>query len=85
MIISDGLPNHNGYGLESGQKDCQQVVREGLKAGIFTIAAAIGDADSVKRVYKDGVSEKNSATYLDISDLEKLPKAFVKIIKEKLI
>ena len=85
MIISDGLPNHNGYGLESGQKDCQQVVREGLKAGIFTIAAAIGDADSVKSVYKDGVSEKNSATYLDISDLEKLPKAFVKIIKEKLI
>ena len=85
MIISDGLPNHNGYGLESGQKDCQQVVREGLKAGIFTIAAAIGDADSVKSVYKDGVSEKNSATYLDISDLEKLPKTFVKIIKEKLI
>lgn len=84
MIISDGRPNHNGYGLESGRMDCQAAVKHGIKNGITTIAAAIGDSTGVRSVYKDEISEKSSAEFLDLTDLQKLPKAFVKIIKKHL-
>lgn len=84
MVISDGRPNHYGYGLTEGQTDCQNAVSEALKKGITTIAAGIGDSEQVKKVYKEGISDKNSAIYLDLSDLGKLPKAFIKIIREKL-
>lgn len=81
LIISDGRPASSGYGLEEGRKDCQDAVTCAMKDGIYTIAAGIGDAASVKSVYKEGLSDKNSATYMDMSDLQKLPKAFVKVIK----
>lgn len=85
FVISDGRPNADNYGQEEGRIDCQQVVTEGLKKGIFTVTAGIGDAEGVKYVYKEGVSQKNSASFLDITDLEKLPKTFTKIIKAKLL
>lgn len=85
MVISDGLPNHNGYGLIAGRADCQAAVKYGIKKGITTIAAAIENSEGVRSVYKSGVSEKNSAEFLDITDLQKLPKAFVKIIKKRLL
>lgn len=84
MVISDGRPNHQGYGIDSGRKECQAVVKDGIKNGILTIATAIDDAEQVKSVYKKGLSEKNSAAFMDLSDLGRLPKAFVKIIKQKL-
>ena len=84
MIISDGCPNHTAYHLNEGRADCQAIVKDGIKNGITTIAAAIDDAVNVQSVYKKGISEKNSAEYLDLSDLRKLPKAFVKIIKKRL-
>ena len=84
MIISDGRPNHTAYHLNEGRADCQAIVKDGIKNGITTIAAAIDDAVNVQSVYKKGISEKNSAEYLDLSDLRKLPKAFVKIIKKRL-
>lgn len=84
LVISDGRPNHDGYGLQSGKDDCQKCVTEFLKKGVLTITAAIGDPQGVKYVYKDGVSDRNSAKFMDITDLKKLPKAFIKIIKEHL-
>lgn len=84
MVISDGMPNHNGYGINAGRAECQAAVKYGIKHGITTIAAAIEDPSGVRSVYKDGVSEKNSAEFLDITDLNKLPKTFVKIIKRRL-
>lgn len=84
MVISDGMPNHDGYGISTGRSECQAAVKYGIKHGITTIAAAIGDPSGVRSVYKDGVSEKNSAEFLDITDLRKLPKTFVKIIKRRL-
>lgn len=84
MIISDGRPNHNGYGLESGRMDCQAAVKHGIKKGITTIAASIGDPTGVRSVYKDDISEKSSAEFLDLTDLQKLPKAFVNIIKKRM-
>lgn len=85
LIISDGRPAHNGYGMESGQKDCQAAVHDAMKKGIYTVAAGIGiDASTVYEVYKAGRTDKDSASYLDISDLNRMPKAFIKIIKKRL-
>lgn len=84
LIISDGCPNHDGYGFQSGKKDLQDAVKMGVKQGISTIAAAIDDAMKIKALYQDGVAAKYAAEYLDLSDLEKLPKAFVKILKKRL-
>lgn len=89
LVISDGRPNHYGYGEMEGKRDCQDAVAEAIKKGIFTITAGIGDAESVKGIYKTdtngkNLSDRSSATYMDLSDLKKLPKSFVKIIKERL-
>ena len=84
LIISDGRPNHNGYGYQTGKEDIQDAVRKGVKDGISTIAAAIDDAETIKTLYQDGISPKYAAEYLDLSDLQKLPKAFVKILKSML-
>lgn len=84
MIISDGRPNHDGYGTMSGKEDCQKCVKEFLKKGIVTIAASIGDPSGVKYVYKSDISDRNSAVFMDLTDLKRLPKAFIKVIKEKL-
>lgn len=85
LVISDGQPAHYGYSQKEGKADLQDAVHTAIKKGIFTIAAGIdNDADSVKYVYKDGRSDKDSATFLEITDLDRLPKAFVKIIKKRL-
>lgn len=85
MIISDGKPAHYGYGMSEGMQDCQEAVHDAIKKGIFTIAAGLGtDAESVQKVYQEGRSEKDSAAFLDLSDLQRMPTAFVKIIKKKL-
>jgi len=85
MIISDGMPNDDGYGMNEGKADLQDAVAKARKEDISVITAAIGeDADQVRHVYTDGVSERRRAMFLDIADLEKLPKTFVKIIKESL-
>lgn len=85
LVISDGQPAARDYSLYNGRPDCQEAVSKALKKGIFTVCAGIGsDAGQVKAVYKEGVSEKNSASFLEISDLDKLPKSFIKILKTKL-
>lgn len=85
LVISDGKPNGYNYHLAEGREDCQDAVSKAIKDGITTICAGIGnDTASVKSVYKEGISEKNSAHFLDITDLNKLPKAFIKIIKRAL-
>lgn len=85
LVISDGRPNGYNYHLPEGRSDCQDAVSKAIKDGITTICAGIGsDTASVKSVYKEGISEKNSAHFLDITDLNKLPKAFIKIIKRAL-
>ena len=84
FVISDGRPNDGMYKGDTAKADLQNCVKYGVKKDILTIAAAIDDADEIKHFYKDGVSEKNSAKYLDLSHLEKLPKSFVKILKSML-
>lgn len=85
LVISDGLPAHDGYGKEAGRKDCQAAVHDAIKVGITTIAAGLGsDANNIRSVYQQGRSKTDCAAFLDISDIVKLPKAFIKIIKERL-
>lgn len=85
MVISDGCPNHMGYGIFEGKADLQDAVAKARKEGILTVTAAIGsDADTVRYVYTDGITEKKAAMFLEISDLERLPKTFVKLIKKHL-
>ena len=85
LIISDGRPNATGYHKEEGKIDIQDAVAEAKKFGIQTIAAAIGDdRETIKYIYTEGISEKKAAMYLDISDLERLPKLFPQLIKRYL-
>lgn len=84
IVISDGQPAHQGYGFLQGKYDCQAAVADAVKKGITTIAAAVDDADGVKSVYLEDANTKKSAKFLDLTDLEKMPRAFVKILKEKL-
>ena len=85
MIISDGLPNDGDYRVTNAKPDMQDAVACARKEGINVITAGIGDdAEQVKYVYTNGVSEKRRALFLDIGDLERLPKTFVKIVKKAL-
>lgn len=78
IVISDGRPNGTNYGGRSAIKDMQDIVKKYKKKGIQTFAAAIGnDKDVIKSIYGD--------EFLDISDLSKLPKAMVSLVKKRIV
>ncbi len=87
LVISDGAPCDStsdgvSYHMHNGAADMKRAVSEAIKKGLKTIVAGLGsDAPYIKACYKEGVSEQNSAQFLDVSDIEKMPKAFVKILK----
>lgn len=79
FIISDGRPNHAGYGGEEAAKDIQSIVRKLRKQGVEVIAAAIGDDKArIKEIYGEG-------SYLEIDDLAKLPTSLVRIVRKKIL
>ena len=56
MIVSDGRPNHDGYGGEEAAKDIQGILRKAKQKVIEVIACAIGDdKDNIKAHVADGV------------------------------
>ena len=78
MIVSDGRPNHDGYGGEEAAKDIQGILRKAKQEGIEVIACAIGDdKDNIKAIYGD--------SFVDISDLGRMPKTLVNIVKKRII
>lgn len=78
FIISDGKPNHDGYGGKEAEKDIQSIIRRYKNLGIETIAAGIGDdRKSLRPIYGDA--------YLDIADIKKLPKTAAGIIKKRVL
>lgn len=82
FIICDGQPSHvstpSPYGGEPARLDIQKIVKSYKRRGVEVIAAAIGDdKDMIKQIYGDG--------YLDISDLNQLPKTLVSIVKRRII
>ena len=78
IVISDGRPNHTGYGGEMATKDIQEIVKQCKQKGIEVIACAIGDdKNNIRTIYGDG--------FIDISDLKTLPKTLVSIVKKRII
>lgn len=75
ILISDGQPNGEGYTGTAAEADLRTIKKEYQKKGIILFAAAIGtDKERIKRIYQDG--------FLDISDLNKLPKLLPKLISQ---
>lgn len=65
-IISDGIPNANYYKGEKAKKDLKRIREQLMKRGVTFLAAAIGaDKKAIQDIYQE--------SYLDISDIEKLP------------
>ena len=78
IIISDGWPNHSGYSGDAAKEDIREICRSCRRKGIEVIAAAIGDDRKViQEIYQD--------QFLDISDLSKLPKIFVDLVKKRIL
>ena len=78
FIICDGRPNHRGYSGEVACEDIQNIVKKYRKKGIEMIACAIGDdKDLIREIYQEA--------YLDITDLQTMPKTLVNLVKRKLM
>lgn len=75
IVMTDGLPNasKNNYQGRIAENDLKYVVDKYKKQGIILIVAAIGeDKQKIKEIYGD--------CFLDITDPDKLPEVFCKII-----
>lgn len=74
IIISDGQPNDDGYGGSVARDDLRQAKTHFKMQGIYTFAAAIGDdKETIREIYRD--------SFLDISNLERLPVNMVRLIQ----
>lgn len=75
ILVSDGQPNHFGYGGTAAEDDLRGIKQEYERRGILFVAAAIGDDKAnIERIYGD--------SFLDITDLNKLPVMLTNVIKQ---
>ena len=85
MILSDGAPSAYDYGGATAVNDMREAVRGAVKNGMVVMAAGIGYyRDQIEKIYTDPVKPSFSAKYIDISDLNKMPRQFIKIIEKRL-
>ena len=74
MLVSDGQPADDGYYGTAAEEDLRGIRQEYQRKGILFVAAAIGsDKENIQRIYGD--------SFLDITDLNKLPVKLAGIIK----
>lgn len=74
ILISDGQPYHTGYSGTAAEDDLRGIKKEYSRKGVIFVAAAIGDdKDCIERIYGD--------SFLDITELNKLPTNLTEIIK----
>ena len=74
MLVSDGQPADSGYYGTAAEEDLRGVKQEYQRKDILFVAAAIGaDKDNIERIYGD--------SFLDITNLNKLPVKLAGIIK----
>ena len=74
VLVSDGQPADTDYYGTAAEEDLRGVKQEYQRKGILFVAAAIGsDKENIERIYGD--------SFLDISDLTKLPAKLAGIIK----
>lgn len=77
MIISDGQPADSGYSGTAAEEDLRGIKREYQRQGVIFVAAAIGDdKQNIERIYGD--------SFLDITDLTKLPVKLTNVVKRHL-
>lgn len=75
MLVSDGQPADTGYFGTAAEEDLRGIQREYQRKGILFVAAAIGaDKENIERIYGD--------SFLDITDLKKLPVKLADVIKK---
>lgn len=100
IIISDGAPNSSNYGFhyipeksssyrleDSGnaKMDIIDIEKTAAKEGVSIITAGIDeDSGEIKDLYTYGVSNKVAPKFLEITDLEKMPKKFIEILKKEI-
>ena len=79
FVISDGLPaGCGGYFGKPAIEDMKNVITEARRNKILVFAAAVGDdKENISQIYGDG--------FLNISDMSKMPKNFIQIIKKNMI
>jgi nitric oxide reductase activation protein len=74
ILVSDGQPADIGYSGTAAEEDLRGIKKEYTRKGILFIAAAIGnDKENIERIYGD--------SYMDITDLSKLPVALTNVVK----
>lgn len=77
LVISDGQPCASGYYGEDACADMQNIVKKSNRKGMKTFAAAIGsDKPAINGIYGEG--------FIDISDLDQMPKILLKLLKKQL-
>ncbi len=75
ILISDGQPADCGYTGTAAEEDLRGIKHEYKRKGVQLIAAAIGDdKENLERIYGD--------SFMDISDLNKLPVLLSNRIKQ---
>lgn len=74
ILVSDGQPADDGYYGTAAEEDLRGIKQEYQRKGILFVAAAIGsDKENIERIYGD--------SFLDITDLNKLPTKLAGVIK----
>lgn len=75
FILSDGLPNADDYTGEVAEADLREIKKEYTNKGILFFAAAIGDdSKAIQRIYGN--------SYIDMTDLKKLPQNLVRLVSK---
>ena len=85
IILSDGAPCAYDYGGATAVNDMREAVRGAVKNGMIVMAAGLGYyRDQIEKIYTDPDKPSFSAKYIDITDLNKMPRQFIKIIEKRL-
>ena len=75
ILVSDGQPTDSGYGGTAAEEDLRGVKQKYVKKGLIFATAAIGnDKENIQRIYGD--------SFLDITDLTKLPIQLTNVVKK---
>ena len=75
FMVSDGSPNAIDYGGATAIRELKNIQKDIQKNNILLFAAAVGDdKDKIQAIYGD--------SFLDITDMDMLPKIFIDKIKK---
>lgn len=75
FMVSDGSPNAHGYGGATAIRELKEIQKNIQKNNIILFAAAVGDdKEKIQSIYGE--------SFLDITDMDMLPKIFIDKIKK---